>query len=190
MTTPTTSPEAGAAPLGRLHHAKEVVADEVRRFLIAAVYLFVLLTMFTLHEEIALRAHGGESRAIPFAPHGFALVNALVLGKVALMVENLRLGSRIRARPLIFPIVFEALILAVLFVAMHVLESLIGGWLHGESLAKSVPAVAGGGAAGIAFAMFSFFVAMLPFCGFRQITLEIGWPRMREILFGTPAAKA
>jgi hypothetical protein len=174
----------------RLHKAKEVAAEELRRYLISVIYIFVLLGLFTVHEEIALRAHGGEPQSIPFAPHGFALVNALVLAKVALVVEQLKLGTRIKPSPLIYPIVIEALILAILFLAMHVLESVVAGWLHGRSLALSVPAVGGGGAIGVLFAGFSFFVAMLPFCGFRQITLAIGWPRMRAILFGGTAAAA
>ena len=140
--------------------------------------------MFTLHEEIALRTHGGMSQAIPFAPHGFAVINALVLGKVALAVEQMRLGERVKANPLIYPIVTEALILAVLFIAMHILEGLIGGWIHGEALAKSVPAIGGGSVWGVTFATFGFFIAMLPFCAFRQITVAICWPRMRALLFG------
>lgn len=171
-------------PHDRLQRAKHVAAEELRRYLISFAYIWVLLSLFVLHEEIALRAHGAERQSIPFAPHGFALVNALVLAKVAIMVEGLRLGTRIKPEPLIFPIVIEALILAVLFVAMHVLESVIGGWIHGRSLAMSVPAVAGGGTEGILLATLAFFVAMLPFCGFRQITTAIGWPRMRAILFG------
>lgn len=178
--------ETGEAAHGRLHHAKEVAAEEFRRFVIAFLYILVVLLMFTLHEEIALRTHGGESQAIPFLPHGFAVVNALVLAKVAIIVEGLRLGSRIKPEPLIYPIVIESIVLAVLFLAMHVLEGLIGGWIHGRSLALSVPMIGGGGAAGVIFAGISFFVAMLPFCAFRHITLAVGWPRMREILFGRP----
>jgi hypothetical protein len=168
----------------RLERAKEVAVDEFRRYLVSFLYIWVLLAMFTMHQEIALRTHGGATQAIPFLPHGFAVVNALVLGKVALVVEDLRLGTRIKAEPLIYPIVTEAFILAVLFIAMHVLESVIGGWLHGQALAASIPAVGGGGLAGVIFAGLSFFVAMIPFCAFRQITLAIGWSRMRALLFG------
>jgi hypothetical protein len=171
----------------RIEKAKEVAADQFRRFIIAAAYIFVLLSMFILHEEIALRTHGGESKALPFAPHGFAIINALVLGKVALVVEELRLGHRVKPDPLIWPILLESLILAVLFVAMHFAEHIIAGWIHGEALAKSVPVVGGGGAWGVFLATSSFFIAMIPFVAFRQITLAVGWPRMREILFGRAA---
>jgi hypothetical protein len=174
----------------RLHHAKELAVDEFRRFLVCAAYIWILLTMFVLHEEIALRTHGGASQALPFAPHGFAIVNALVLGKVALVVEDLRLAHRIKAEPLIWPILLESLILALLFIAMHYLEALLGALIHGAPLAKSVPMVGGGGALGVFFATFGFFVAMLPFVGFRQVTLAVGWPRMRAILFGRPSEAA
>jgi hypothetical protein len=174
----------GQARHARIEKAKEVAADEFRRYLIAFVYILVLLGMFTMHQEITLRAHGGESKALPFAPHGFAIVNALVLAKVALVVEALRLGHRVRPEPLIWPILLESLILAVMFVAMHYVEHIVGGWIHGEALAKSVPMIGGGGAVGVFFATFSFFVAMIPFVGFRLITLAVGWPRMRGILFG------
>ena len=188
--TDVTAGGEGRSGHGRLHQAKSIAVHEFRRFLISAVYIFVILSMFTLHEEIALRTHGGMSQAIPFAPHGFAVINALVLGKVALVVEQMRLGERVKANPLIYPIVTEALILAVLFIAMHVLEGLIGGWIHGEALAKSVPAIGGGSFWGVTFATFGFFIAMLPFCAFRQITVAIGWPRMRALLFGGAAEDA
>jgi hypothetical protein len=177
--------DSGAPDHGRLGKAKEFVVDELRRYLVSFLYIYVLLGMFTMHEEIALRTHGG----VAFAPHGFALVNALVLGKVALIVEDLRLGHRIKPTPLIWPIVLESLMLAVLFIAMHVLEHVIGGWLHGESLAASVPAIGGGGALGLFFSATSFFVAMLPFCAFRIIANAIGMERVWGLLFGTASGE-
>lgn len=168
---------------GKLHRAREVLLDELRRFMLVFFYIWVLLSMFTVHEELALRTHGG----IPFAPHGIALINALVLGKVALVVVDLRLGQRVKKAPLIYPILIEAFILAVLFIGMHVLEDLVAGWLHGDTLAASIPAIGGGGLVGLFFAACSFFVAMIPFSGFIQLTHAIGWPRMRGLLFGESA---
>ncbi len=178
--------EGGAAGHDRLGKAKEFVVDEFRRFMISFLYIWVLLGMFTMHEEIALRTHGD----IALWPHGFAFVNALVLGKVALVVESLRLGHRIKPTPLIWPIVLESLILAILFIAMHVLEHVIGGWIHGEALSASVPAIGGGGALGLLFSATSFFVAMLPFCAFRIIANAIGMERVWGLLFGTSPAGA
>lgn len=176
------APAASGGRHARLQTVKRVAVEETRRYVVAFLYIWLLLAMFTMHEQIALRTRG----IVPFAPHGFALVNALVLAKVALVVEQLRLGARIKPHPLIWPIVIEAFLLAVLFIAMHVLESVVSGMLHGQALAASVPAVGGGGSLGLAFAAASFFVAMIPFCAFNQVTTAIGPARMRRILFGSP----
>lgn len=172
---------AGQAAPSRLHKAKHIAAEEFRRYIIAFLYLYVLLGVFTIHEDMVLR-----ERSLGLAPHGWALVNALVLGKVMLVAEQLRLGTRIKPNPLIYPIVIEAFILAVLFLAIHVLEHVIAGMIHGEALAASIPMIGGGGPLGIAFAGFSFFVALIPFCGFRQVSRAVGPERMRALLFGPP----
>ena len=172
---------AGEAGQSRLQKAKHVAAEEFRRYLIAFLYLYVLLGVFTVHEDMVLR-----ERSLGLAPHGWALVNALVLGKVMLVAEQLRLGTRIKPNPLIYPIVIEAFILSVLFLVIHVLEHVVTGMIHGEALAASIPMIGGGGPLGVAFAAFSFFVALIPFCGFRQLSRAIGPERMRALLFGPP----
>ena len=52
---------------------------------------------------MTLREHG-----IDFRPHGFSLINALILAKVMLLAEDLNLGARLQPRPLVYPIVTEA----------------------------------------------------------------------------------
>lgn len=176
-----------ATPQGepaRRHRIRHVLAEELRSYLVSFVYLWVLLGVFTIHQEMALR-----ERAISFAPHGWALINALVLAKVMLVAEKLRIGSRIRPHPLIYPIVIEALILGLLFIAVHVLEHVVSGMIAGETAAASVPLIGGGGFLGLSLAALSMFVALIPFCGFRQVSLAIGQDRMRALLFGAPPAR-
>jgi len=174
----------------RIEKVKHIAAEQFRSYVVSFVYIWVLLGMFTLHEEMALRTLGGDKQTVPFAPHGFALVNALVLAKVAMVVVELRVGSRIKPHPLIYPIVIEAFLLAALFIAMHVLENVVSGFLHGQALAASVPAIGGGGFAGLVFAATSFFVAMIPFCAFQNFQVAIGRDRMHALLFGRPTEGA
>ncbi|KAB1073768.1 hypothetical protein F6X51_10320 [Methylobacterium planeticum] len=143
------------------------------------VYLWVLFGLFALHEDIVLRQHG-----IRFVFHGFALVNALVLAKVMLVAEDLKLGHRFQARPLIYQIVLEAFILATLFIAVHILEHTIGGLIAGETLAASVPSIGGGGMQGLFCVALILFVALIPFFGFRHISRELGPGRIKAMLFG------
>lgn len=176
------TPRPGAPPPpSRLQKAKHILAEEVRSYLLSFFYFWVLLGAFTMHQEIALR-----ERDIGFAPHGWALINALVLAKVMVVAEKLRLGSRIVPHPLIYPIVIEAFLLALLFIAIHVLEHVIGGMIAGETVAASIPLIGGGGFLGLSFAAISVFIALIPFCGFRQLSLALGPGRLHSLLFDAP----
>jgi hypothetical protein len=167
----------------RLRTMKQVAIDEARRFLVMFIYLWLLLGLFALHEDIVLR-----NRGIGFVFHGFALINALVLAKVMLIAEDLKLGHRLRAHPLIYPIATEALILATLFIVVHVLEHVIGGLIAGQRLAASVPSIGGGGMQGLLCVSLIMFVTLLPFLAFRHISRELGRGRIEAMLFGRRTA--
>ena len=175
-------PSGAHQPPTRLQKAKHILVEELRSYLLSFLYFWVLLGTFMVHQDIALREH-----SIGFAPHGWALINALVLAKVMVIVEKLRLGSRIVPHPLIYPIVIEAFFLALLFIGIHVLEHVIGGMVAGETVAASIPLIGGGGFLGLILAALSIFIALIPFCGFRQLSHALGPGRMRQLLFEPPA---
>ena len=165
----------------RAHKAKEVLVHEVKRFLVMFFYLWALLGLFVLNEKVTLREHG-----IHFAPHGFAFINALILAKVMLIAEDLNLGARLQPRPLIYPILTEALMLSVLFICFHVIEKMVVGLVAGETLAGSVPTIGGGGVIGLICVALILFISLLPYFAFRRVSRELGPGRMREMLLGPP----
>jgi hypothetical protein len=169
----------GNAAHPRADKAKEVVVHELKRFLIMFLYLWVLLGLFVVNEKVTLREHG-----IPFATHGFALINALILAKVMLIAEDLNLGATLQPRPLIYPIVTEALLLTVLFICFHVVEKVVIGLIAGEDVVQSIPAIGGGGFVGVVSVGLILFFSLIPFFAFRRVTREIGAERMREMMLG------
>ena len=78
-----------------------------------------------------------------YQPQGFALINALVLAKVMLVAEDLKLDRGMRAQPIAVAALAEAFLFAIVFIVFHVLESLVVGLLHGSTLAGSIPAFGG-----------------------------------------------
>src|SRR5215472_19213474 len=66
--------------------------------------------------------------------YGTALINALILSKIVLIGEYLRLGKRQENRPLIYSTVYKSLVFTLLVAMFHVLEEAIRGLLHGEGL--------------------------------------------------------
>src|SRR5262249_6852431 len=134
----------------------ERAGEEVRRFVVMFLYLWVMLGLFVLLEAVAARRSGYQFTW----SFGFAFFNALILAKVMLVAEQLRIGVRIRAKPLIFPILIEALLTATLFVAFHVVEKVFLGVVRGEAAAAAVPH---GGIVELLCVGLIFFVALVPF---------------------------
>ena len=158
----------------------ERAVDEVRRFLVMFLYLWVLFGLFALHQMIILHQQG-----MNFTMQGFALINALELAKVMLIAEDLRVGHWLRSRPLIYPILGESLIFTVVFICFHVVEDVVIGLFKGETLRASVPVIGGGGLAGLLSVAMIFFVALIPFFAFRNLSRELGADRLKGLLFGT-----
>jgi len=159
---------------------KERAINEVRRFVILFVYLWILFGLFVLNERIILR-----QQEIGFSSQGFAIINALVLAKVMLIAEDLNLGHWLGNRPLIYPILRDSLIFTVLFIVFHVVEKVVIGLVEGGTLAKSVPAIGGGGMGGLMCVAAILFVALIPYFGFSIVSRAMGPGQLNTMLFGT-----
>ena len=170
------------APPARSLKAK--AADEFRRFLLLFLYLWILFGVFVLNQGIVLREHG-----INFAMQGFAFINALVFAKVMMLFELFDPGRWLRKRPLIYPILYETLLLTVLFLVAHVLEKTVEGLFRGKTIAESVPVLGGGGLAGFLSITAILFIALIPFFGLRNLSLALGEGRLYAMIFSQPSAQ-
>lgn len=167
--------EHGQALAARL---KERAFKEIKRFVVLFLYLWVLFGLFALHERIVLRQEG-----INFTAQGFALVNALVLAKVMLVAEGFNLSRWLNSRPLIYPILHDAFLFAALFIAFHVVEDMVIGLLHGESIRASIPVIGGGGVAGLLCVAIILFVTLIPYFAVKNLNLALGPGRLKALLF-------
>lgn len=162
---------------------RQRAAHEMRQFAIMFLYLWALFGLFVLNESLVDRAHGNA-----IVLQGFAVINALVLAKVMLLAEMLDVDRLFRRWPLIFTILFEALFYTVLFLIVHVLERVLVGLWHGETVSASMPSFGGGGLAGLLIVAAIVFVSLLPFFTFKHVARAIGPERMQAILLQSPAA--
>lgn len=173
-------PQSGEPTAGHARRLAAHATRSLRRFIVLFLYLWVLFGLFVLNERIILRQHG-----IGFGAQGFAVLNAFVLAKVMLFAEDLELGRWLRHRPLIYPIVFESFTFTILFICFHVLEQAIPGLIKGRGFAGSVPAMGGGGMAGVICVAVILFVSLVPFFAFRNISRKLGPGRLNAMLFSS-----
>jgi hypothetical protein len=162
--------------------AKDRLMHEVSRFGLMFVYLWLVFGLFVLFER-TIRGQMG----LGYQSQGFAVINALVLAKVMLVAEDLRLDRGMRAHPIAFAALGEAVLFAIVFIVFHVLEGLAVGLLHGSTLAGSVPAFGSGGFAGLVTVAAIMFVVLIPYFAFRDIGRVLGPGELHKLLFSRPA---
>jgi hypothetical protein len=157
---------------------KERVIEEFKRFWLMAIYLWAVFSLFVLNEDVVMRSQG-----INFVANGFAIVNALVLAKVMLIAQNMNLRRWAPQSRLIYRIVFETLLVVVLFVCFHVIERVVVGLIKGQAVGTSLPSFGGGGMLGLLCVALSLFVSLMPYFAFRNIGRALGPGQMKALLF-------
>src|SRR5207237_9546746 len=125
----------------RKKNLKHRLVDEVIKFLAIAFYLWVVFGVFALHESVV-----SAKDHINYHFYGFALVNALILGKVMLIAEDLHFADRFKDKPLIYPILCKAIAFSILFLVFDVVEEVVVGIFKGRTIGESIPSIGGGAA--------------------------------------------
>ncbi len=171
MTQPTLSGES---------HRKLIrtAVEESKRLVIMVFYLWVVFGLYVLDESLIL---GKEH--ISFQMHGFAIINALVLGKVLLIGEDMSFADRFKDWPLIYPILYKALAFMVLFLAFHFAESIGVGLWDGKSVVESLPHEGNGTWQAWLCVAAILFISLVPFFAFREIGRVIGERELWALMF-------
>jgi len=161
--------------------AKEKAVVEFKRFVVIALYLWVLFSLFELHRYAVLR----QFHLVSLSGYriGFAALNALIMAKVILAGQALHVGEQLSERRIVFSVLFMSACFAVLVVLFDVVEEVIVGWFHGRSIAASIPKAAGGGVEGIAIVALMVFVVLIPFFLFLEVQKVIGREKLIAMIF-------
>lgn len=149
-----------------------------KKYLGIFLYLYVIFALFNMHEYVVLAQHG-----IDFTHYGFAAVNAFVMAKVLMIGEELHLSEYFEDRPLIYPILLTSLLFEVVLVAFHIIEHVIVGLLHGQTVVESVPSVGGGGLTGMIIIGTIMSITLIPFFALRSLQRLVGGPALYALLF-------
>jgi len=160
------------------------ILHQVIQFILIAVYLFVVFAVLALHEEVVAAKNG-----IAYHFYGFAIINAMILGKVMLVAEELKLGDRFfrnlffRNSPLVFAIMFRAVVFTLLFFVFDIVEEVLVGVFKGKTVGESFPDIGGGSPRGIFSMIVVITVLLIPFFAYREIGKVIGERELHSLLF-------
>jgi len=146
---------------------KERAFGELEKYAVITVYLWLMFALFSLHKQL-VQGHG-----ISVWQQGFAILNALIFGKVILVGQVLGVGKALERRALIWAVLGKSLIFAILLLAFHIVEEVIRAWLEGKPLSTAFVDF-GGTLPGLLTDTAIFFVALIPFFAFEEAARILG----------------
>lgn len=160
---------------------KERAISEAKRFAVIVVYLCMLFVLLQLHKLTVLR---GQEPVTAFAyPIGFALINALILGKIILIAEAIHVGERFKDRALVYAILFKSATFSILLVCFEILEEVLVGLFHHKTISQSMPTLGGGGLDGTLLVGLMVFIVLIPFFSFTEVARVIGEGELLSMIF-------
>lgn len=157
---------------------KQKATKQMKEFLLIALYLWLVFALFVVYKSVILAEYH-----MAFAYHGFAIINALALGKVMLVVKHLHLGEQFDDAPLIYPTLLKSALLTVVLAVFKILEDAAVGLYRGKSLAESIADLGGGTLQAILTLTMLLFVILIPFVAFGELQRVLGKGQLKQLFF-------
>ena len=154
------------------------VTGAVKETLALALYLYICIGAVVLLKSAVLRDVG-----VDFTLWGVAIVKALILAKFMLIGRDLKLGRRFRDRPLIWPIIYHALIFLILLLVLTTIEEILVGAVHHRPLSQSLAHVVGSTVFEAAAVCLVFFLILVPFSAFDCLQDVLGERETLRLFF-------
>jgi len=163
---------------------KQRIARELLRYWITFFYLAFFFGAFAWYRRFILAEFH-----ISYFHYGAALVEALILAKVVLVGDALGLSRGHEDKPLIFPVLYKAVVFSLFVGLFAVLEHTIGAWFHGKGLAGGFHEIMSEGKDELLARCLLTFFAFIPFFAFRELGRVMGEGKLRALFFRRPEQK-
>jgi len=156
---------------------KQKAYQGLKEYLVISGYLWLVFSLFVIYRAVLL------SERISIVAHGEALLNALALGKVMLVAQELHFAEKLKGKPLIYPTLFKSVAFALVLGCFKIIEEICIGLFHGKSAGQSVAEVAGGTLNGILAMMAILAVLLVPFFAFTELRDIFGKDKLAGLFF-------
>ena len=157
---------------------KKKIVHELGEYLIIVCYLTLVFAAFTQYRRILLSAYG-----IDYMNYGVAVIEALILGKVIMIGEVVRLGRGLEQKPLIYPTLYKTFVFTVFVAAFTLIEHVIKGLWQGKGLTGGLIELSEKGYHELLANSLVVFVAFIPFFAVKELGRVFGEDKIRTLFF-------
>ena len=156
---------------------KQTILHELIRYWLIVLYMAIFFGAFASYRRLLLAHYG-----ISYEDYGIAVIRALVLAKVVLVAETLRLGRGYEEKPLIVPTLYKTFLFTVCVAVFDIAEGLVRGFMGGLGSMGAVDDVMSRfNYEWLSRALVIFFAFLPSFCG-RRIEESAGKGSDRHFL--------
>jgi hypothetical protein len=156
---------------------KARVRHEFEEYLLVSAYMILFIGAFTLYRHLILAEYG-----VYFA-YGSAIIEGLILGKVVLIGQALRIGERETSGPLIWRTLRKALLFGLLVFVFSLLEGAVKRLIHHEELFQAFRGITPQARDEALARSIMMFVAFIPFFAFGELRKHFGADSLVRLFF-------
>src|SRR5215471_15045031 len=162
---------------------KQKFVAELIEYWIVVVYLACFFGVFTWQRRFILAEYH-----ITYGHYWVSVLEALVLAKVILIGDMMRLGQRFDEKPLLVPTLYKAVVFSLWVGVFSVLEHTIEGLLRGHGPAEGIAELRRTGEYELLARCLITFVAFIPFFAFKELGRVLGEGTIRALFWRSRAA--
>lgn len=104
------------------------IRHELQIYILYTIFLTLLFSAFLSYERILL-----GKVSTHYLPYGYCFIRALIMAKLIMIGEALKLGERFPKAPLIIPVLYKTIVFCIFLLVFHIIEQLTIGYIKGES---------------------------------------------------------
>jgi hypothetical protein len=157
---------------------KKKIVHEMGEYLINVCYLTLVFAAFTQYRRLLLAAHD-----ITYTHYGVAVIEALILGKVIMIGEAVRLGRGLEQKPLIYPTLYKTFVFTVFVAVFKVVEYGIKGLWNGSGFMAGLTELSEKWSHELLANSLVVFVAFIPFFAVKELGRVFGKDKVRALFF-------
>ena len=157
---------------------KKKIVHEMVEYWINVAYLALAFAAFTQYRRLVLAAYD-----ITYTNYWVAVIEALVLAKVIMIGDIMRLGRRLEHKPLIYSTLLKTVVFSIFVGAFTVVEHVVRGLIKGEGFMGGLLGLIGKGHHELLAGCLVTFVAFIPFFAFRELGRVLGEGKIRALFF-------
>jgi hypothetical protein len=157
---------------------RQRIFTEIGEYWIIVAYLTLVFAAFTQYRRFILAAHD-----ITYTNYWVAVIEALILGKVVMIGDAIRLARRLDQKPLIYSTFFRTVSFTLFLGAFTLIEHVIKGLWNGKGVAGGLADLLGKGHHELLANCLIVFVAFIPFFAFRELGRVLGEGKIRALFF-------